>query len=36
VVVTGSDHGAAETPYGGKRRMDFLVRNLLGPAAGKN
>jgi dipeptidyl aminopeptidase/acylaminoacyl peptidase len=30
VVVTGSDHGAAETPYGSKRRMEFLARNLLG------
>jgi dipeptidyl aminopeptidase/acylaminoacyl peptidase len=30
VVVTGSDHGAAETPYGSRRRMDFLVRNLIG------
>lgn len=30
IVITGSDHGSAETPYGSKRRMDFLVRNLLG------
>jgi hypothetical protein len=30
LVITGSDHGAAETPYGSRRRMDFLVRNLLG------
>jgi len=29
LVVTGSDHGAAETPYGQRRRADFLVRNLL-------
>lgn len=29
LVVTGSDHGSAETPYGSKRRMDFLVHNLL-------
>jgi dipeptidyl aminopeptidase/acylaminoacyl peptidase len=36
VVITGSDHGAAETPYGSKRRMDFLVRNLLGAVPGKN
>ncbi len=35
VVVTGSDHGSAETPYGNKRRMDFLVRNLLGEDARK-
>ena len=30
LVVTGSDHGAAETPYGKRRRADFLVKNLLG------
>ncbi len=30
VVVTGADHGAAETPYGNRRRADFLVRHLLG------
>ena len=30
VVVTGADHGAAETPYGSRRRMDFLVRHLHG------
>jgi dipeptidyl aminopeptidase/acylaminoacyl peptidase len=30
LVVTGSDHGAAETTYGKRRRADFLVRNLLG------
>lgn len=30
LVVTGSDHGAAEMSYGSKRRMDFFVRNLLG------
>lgn len=29
IVITGSDHGSAETPYGSKRRADFLVRNLL-------
>ena len=28
IVITGSDHGSAETPYGSKRRADFLVRNL--------
>lgn len=31
LVITGSDHGSAETPYGKRRRADFLVRNLLGP-----
>jgi dipeptidyl aminopeptidase/acylaminoacyl peptidase len=30
VVITGSDHGSAETPYGSRRRMEFLARNLLG------
>ena len=29
-VVTGADHGAAETPYGSRRRADFLVRHLHG------
>ena len=28
--LTGANHGAAETPYGSRRRMDFLVRHLLG------
>jgi dipeptidyl aminopeptidase/acylaminoacyl peptidase len=32
VVVTGAHHGSAETPYGSKRRMEFLTRNLLGNA----
>ena len=35
IVITGSDHGSAETPYGSKRRMDFLVRNLLSDEAKK-
>ncbi len=35
IVITGSDHGAAETPYGSQRRMDFLVRNLLSESAKK-
>ena len=30
VVMTGVNHGAAETPYGSRRRMDFLVRHLHG------
>lgn len=30
VIVTGSGHGAAETPYGSRRRADFLTRHLLG------
>ncbi len=28
--IIGSNHGAAESPYGSRRRMDFLVKNLLG------
>jgi len=30
LVVTGTGHGAAETPYASRRRMDFFVRHLLG------
>ncbi len=30
LVVPGSDHGAAESPYGHRRRDDFFVRHLLG------
>lgn len=30
LVITGSDHGSAETLFGKRRRADFLVRNLLG------
>jgi len=30
LVMTGTGHGAAETPYGSRRRMDFFVRHLLG------
>ncbi len=29
LTIAGANHGAAETPYGSRRRMDFLVRNLL-------
>jgi dipeptidyl aminopeptidase/acylaminoacyl peptidase len=29
LVMTGTGHGAAETPYGSRRRMDFFVRHLL-------
>jgi dipeptidyl aminopeptidase/acylaminoacyl peptidase len=31
--IMGAGHGAAETPYGSLRRMDFLARHLLEPAA---
>jgi dipeptidyl aminopeptidase/acylaminoacyl peptidase len=30
LVMTGTGHGAAETTYGSRRRMDFFVRHLLG------
>ena len=30
LVVPGGGHGAAEPPYGNRRRMDFFVRNMLG------
>jgi len=30
LVMTGTGHGAAETPYGSRRRMDFFVRHLQG------
>ncbi|MDX9755441.1 MAG: prolyl oligopeptidase family serine peptidase, partial [bacterium] len=29
LVIPGTGHGAAETPYGQRRRADFLVRHLL-------
>ena len=31
VVVPGAGHGAAETPYGRRRRAEFLWRNLIAP-----
>jgi len=33
IIVTGTGHGAAETPYGSRRRAGFLKRHLLGAAA---
>ena len=30
LVMTGTGHGAAQTVYGSRRRMDFFVRHLLG------
>ncbi|MBN9121915.1 MAG: DPP IV N-terminal domain-containing protein [Planctomycetes bacterium] len=30
LVVPGAGHGAAESPYGNRRRMDFFVKHLLG------
>jgi dipeptidyl-peptidase-4 len=43
LIIPGAGHGSAETPYGRRRRMDFLVRHLHGveprgefePAAGQ-
>ncbi len=29
LVIPGTGHGACETPYGQRRRMDFFVRHLL-------
>ncbi len=29
LVVPGANHGAAESPYGRRRRADYFVRNLL-------
>ena len=36
IVVTGTGHGAAETPYGSKRRMEFLVNHLLEGQPGRH
>jgi dipeptidyl aminopeptidase/acylaminoacyl peptidase len=30
LVIPGAGHGAAESPYGARRRQDFFVRHLLG------
>lgn len=30
LIIPGAGHGAAESPYGRRRRMDFFVRHLLG------
>lgn len=30
LVIPGGGHGAAESPYGSRRRADFFVRHLLG------
>jgi len=30
LIIPGAGHGAAESPYGKRRRMDFFVRHLLG------
>lgn len=33
LIMPGTNHGAAETPYASRRRMDFFVRHLLGREA---
>ena len=30
LVIPGAGHGAAESPYGRRRRMDFFIRHLAG------
>ena len=30
LIIPGAGHGSAETPYGSRRRMNFLVRHLYG------
>ncbi|MFM7151046.1 MAG: DPP IV N-terminal domain-containing protein, partial [Gemmataceae bacterium] len=30
LIIPGAGHGAAESPYGNRRRQDFFVRHLLG------
>jgi len=34
VVLPGAGHGAAETPYGSRKRLEFLRRHLLEESAG--
>ena len=35
VVITGAHHGASETPYGSRRRLEFLADHLLDTAGQK-
>ena len=35
VVIPNTGHGAAETPYGSMKRLDFLSRHLLGRESGR-
>jgi dipeptidyl aminopeptidase/acylaminoacyl peptidase len=30
LILPGANHGAGETPYASRRRMEFFVRHLLG------
>jgi dipeptidyl-peptidase-4 len=36
IPIMNAGHGAAETPYGSRRRADFLVRHLLRSPAARN
>jgi dipeptidyl aminopeptidase/acylaminoacyl peptidase len=36
LLVMNANHGAAETPYGKRRRAEFLVRNLLPATPGRD
>lgn len=31
LIIPGAGHGAAETPYGNRRRTEFLIKHLKGP-----
>lgn len=35
LIVAGAGHGAAETPYGNRARLEFFARHLLPPAMSK-
>ncbi len=36
IIVTNTGHGSAETPYGSRRRMEFLYRNLWANGNARN
>jgi dipeptidyl-peptidase 4 len=36
LIIPGAGHGAAESPYGSRRRADFFVRHMLGVEPRKN
>lgn len=36
LIVPGAGHGAAESPYGNRRRMDYFVRHLMGVEPRRN
>lgn len=35
LIIPGANHGAGETPFASRRRMDFFVRHLLGKEPGQ-